>query len=198
MTLEERIALLASAVGGDVGSLQAAVDSLYVDRMLPDGVHSSNMAPTTIVNAVSSLVSARLSLVRCPVKKGRQINGISFFSVGAAAVPLHQVFSLYNTDLTLIGTTQSDGVAGWAANTRKRLALINPYIPPADGWVYVGISVNATTVPTLGGISTALQITALAPIMHGHSNTGLAGPGSYPATANPLTPLAGVPTVMLD
>lgn len=166
--------------------------------MLPASGLQCNMPISSVVNAVTSLVSGRLTLVRCPVKKGQLITGISFFSVAAAATPTHQVFALYDQNRNLIGTTSDDTNTAWAANTRKRLVLSSPYTPTADGWLYVGIAVTAGTVPTLGGIGTALQITGLAPIIHGSSSTSVTTPGSFPAVAAALTALLGTPAVLLD
>lgn len=197
MSLQTRLASLITSIGADVKSLQTQIN-VANSGMLPTSVKRCNMDPTLLANTVTSLVSGRLTLVRCPVKAGETYNGISFFSVAQATVPLNQVFALYNPNLTLIGTTPSDGTTAWAANTRKRLVLSSSYTPSADGYVYVGIAVTATAVPTLGGIATALQATGLAPIMHGSSNTGVSTPGTFPSTASALTALAGVPTVMLD
>lgn len=197
MSLETRIKAMLDALGPDIKALGSRIDSDQ-QAMLPSGVKQCNMDPCLIANAVTSLVSGRLSLVRCPVRKDQTITGISFFSVAQASAPLHQVFSLYNQNRTLIGTTANDTTTAWAANTRKRLVLTTPHTPAADGWLYVGIAVSATTVPTLGGVATAAQITGLAPIMHGTSNTGVSTPASHPATANALAALAGVPAVMLD
>ena len=198
MSLQTRLAALISAIGPDIKSLQAQIDMNY-KAMLPTDADKCNMPFSLIVNNVSSLTSGRLTLVRCPVKKGEQINGISFFSVGAANTPTHQVFSLWDQNRNQLAITGNDTTTAWGANTRKRLALSTPYTPTADTWLYVGIAVTASVVPTLGGVGTASQITGLAPIMHGiSSSTSITTPASHPATAGALTALAGCPAVLLD
>lgn len=199
MTLISRLDSFIDALGADIKSLLSQITN-WETAMAPSSVKQINMPGTSAaVNTVTSLSSGRLTLVKCPVKKDQQITAISFFSIGAATSPTHQTFALYDQSRNLIGATSDDTTTAWAANTRKRLVLASPYTPTADGWLYVGILVTASTVPTLGGLATALQITGLAPIAHGHSNTGLAGtPASLPSTANALTALLGIPTVMLD
>lgn len=195
MTYESRASALAAAVGADIKSLTTQT---YNQKMLPTGIKQTNIPRTLISATVTSLASARLSLVLCPVKAGETYSGISFFSVNAAAVPLNQLFSLYTTSLTLIGTTASDGTTAWAANSRKRLALTTPYTPTEDGYVYAGISVQATTVPTLAGTGSFLQLTNWAPILHGSSSSGVNSVGTHPNPAAAPTALLGVPAVMLD
>lgn len=198
MTLSSQLLSLINAIGLDIKTLQS---NIYYNEqgMLPASVKQSNMPATSVLNMVTSLSSGRLSLVRCPVKKGQQISAISFFSVNQATAATNQVFALYNPNRTLISTTSNDTNTQWPGNTRKRLVLTTPYTPSADGFVYAGIAVTATIgVPTLAGIITGLQITGLAPILHGSSNTGVTNPASFPSTANALTAIAGVPLVMLD
>lgn len=198
MTLLSRLSSLITAVGADVKTIQSQI-TYNEQAMYPTSVLQANMPISSPLIAVTSLASQRLTLVRCPVKKDQQISAISFFSVAAIGVPLNQVFALYDQNRNLIGTTSDDTTTAWGSSARKRLVLSSPYTPSADGWVYVGIMVRASvSVPTLLGITPPLNITELAPIMHGHSNTGLTNPASFPSTANALTALASVPLVMLD
>lgn len=192
MSLETRIKAALDLLGPDVANFQQR-------RMLPDGFKQSSINPLMGVNGAALLASGRLHLVRCPVKKGEEYSGISFFSASTTSVPLHQVFALYNPDRTLIGTTANDTNTAWAANTRKRLALSSPWTPTANGWVYVGIAVTATTVPALLGLGTPVQVASMAPAYQGRSSTGVSTPASFPTTAAALTTdTAGVPLVLLD
>lgn len=141
----------------------------------------------------AALTSQKLYCVALPVplKAGVTYTGIAFFSGGTAAgTPLNQWFTLVNaTNLQTLRSTVDDTTTAWAANSLKRLALSSTLTPAADTAVYLGIMVNATTVPTLisaAGLNGA-QISALAPAYAGGSTVTLTTPLADGTTVTAIT-----------
>jgi hypothetical protein len=131
------------------------------------------------------LSTGRLSLQAIYIPAGVTITSISFWSATTAAgTPTNQLFGLYDVNLNLLRSSTNDTTTAWAANSRKTIALTSTFTTTYSGLHYLGISVTATTVPTLKGntAKTGGQLGAGAPSMGGTSNTGLTT--ALPATAN--------------
>lgn len=142
---------------------------------------------------IALLTSARQHLVRLGVYKGDVISQITFVAGGTALVTgSNQWFSLYSNALAKLGVTSDDTSTAWAAQAAKTLTLASPYTVLADGYVYAGVTVVASTPPTLRCQAGSAFLTGIAPIKSGTSNTGLTNPASAPATAT-LSANANVP-----
>lgn len=132
----------------------------------------------------SLLSTGRMSLQAIWLPAGITINSISFWSATTAGASLtNQLFGLYDINLNLLATSVNDGAAGWAANSKKTLALTAPFVTTYSGIYYLAIMVAATTVPTMKGgtARTDGSLENAAPSMGGTSTTGLTT--SLPATA---------------
>lgn len=121
------------------------------------------------------------------LRAGQLVSNVSFFSATTAAgTPTHQLFGLYSAALALLATSADATTAAWAANTIKTLAMTTPYRVPTSGLYYLGISVAATTVPTLKGgtAKTGGQLAGTVPITNGTSaSTGITAALPNPASA---------------
>ena len=138
--------------------------------------------------------SQRLSMQAIWLPKGLVIASISFMSNATAlATGVNQLFGLYDdssgtssgTPRALLRGSNDDTSTAWAANTLKTLTLTSTYTTTRAGQFYLGILVNATTMPTLvsQNLSSA-AVAALVPISYGTSNTGVT---SLPNPANALS-----------
>lgn len=120
---------------------------------------------------------------------GTTVTNISFHSATTAAgTPTHYVFALYDSGRNLLASSADQTSTAWAANTLKTLAMGTPYLVPSTGSHYVGISVVATTVPTLKGgtARTGGQLAGQAPALNGISSTTYST-GTAPATVGAIT-----------
>ena len=110
----------------------------------------------------------------------------------AASVPTHYCFALYNTSLSLLGSTADQLTAAWAANTLKTLALTAAYTVPTTGLYYIAFMMVATTVPTIKGNTArtdgtlSFTATAISGISGTAYSTGTA-PASITALAAKVT-----------
>lgn len=110
----------------------------------------------------------------------------------AASVPTHYCFALYNTALSLLGSTADQTSTAWAANTLKTLALTAPYTVPTTGIYYIAFMMVATTVPTIKGNTARTDgtLSFTAPAISGVSGTTYStgtAPSSITALAAKVT-----------
>ena len=87
---------------------------------------------------------------------GDVVTNLTFTSGATAGGSLtHWFFALYDTQATpaLIAQTADQTSGAWAANTAKTLALAAPYTVPTSGWYQAAVSITASTVPTLIGVT---------------------------------------------
>lgn len=139
--------------------------------------------------SLSALTSGTLYLCAIHLRAGQRVNAISVASgTTAAASPLNQWFALYDQNRGLLRQTVNDTTNAWAGSTIKTLALTSQYTVTYTGLHYVGIMVEATTVPTLRGLAKGTVVSALPPTLHGNSTAGLTT--TAPATAAAITATA--------
>jgi hypothetical protein len=140
---------------------------------------------TTTANLTAPTASARLFLVSIPIAAGKTCNAITFTS-GATAVSAatNQWFALFDSSLAKLAVTADDTSTAWGTSAAKTLNLSAPFVTTYTGLYYVGICVVASTIPTLRGVSAAVNDhTGIAPRMCGPSTTGLTDPASCPDPA---------------
>lgn len=146
------------------------------------------------------LVSGRRHMVAIDLPAGELISNILFVSGNTAmASGTAQWFELFDSSRNRLGITNDDGATAWGANTVKSLALTSAFTTTYSGLHYLGITVVATTVPALVGVSGSAVILAMAPALAGYADTGLTTAAAAPATAAAITttgtagqPYAGV------
>lgn len=136
----------------------------------------------------AALTSGRLSMYAVYLTAGTVVTSASFLSGGTAAVtPTHQWFALFDSSRVLRKVTNDDTTTAWAANTVKTLTFAGgTYTVPSDGLYYLGIMVEAGTVPSLLGMIGSSVLAAIPPIVQGSADTGMSNPptvGSFTAAA---------------
>lgn len=171
---------------------------------LPAGAKIETMPRRDNTGTAATLLSGRLYAVALPdpLKAGVTYNGIAFASASTAlSGGNNQWFTLVNAStLATLRSTVDDTSTAWAAQAMKRLALSSTYTPAVDTPVYLGIMINATTVPNLTGKTTNNQntSTALLPILTGNSTTGLTTPVADGTTITALTAVNTVSYAYVD
>ena len=132
----------------------------------------------------SILASGRLHLVGIFLPAGLVVTNIAFWSATTAlSSGTNQWFSLWDAAIAKLAVTSDDTSTAWPANTEKSLALTSPYTVPSSGRYYLGLTVVATTPPTMATSGSINAIAAKAPNIGGASTTGLTDPASAPSTA---------------
>lgn len=121
---------------------------------------------TGFTDASASLVTGDMCVVAIPVDIGVAITKVSMF-VGntAASTPTHSWAALYSGVLTtakILGTQSTDGTTtAMPAKTRFDFTVASYTIQPGDapfGYIYVGISVTGTAVPSLRSGAYAVNV----------------------------------------
>lgn len=197
--METGLAGLPLSASGVPAPLLAQLTELGLLATPANSIQPANSLAQTYPRHISNgtlntglLVSQRLTLVAIELKKSMVISSITFVSgTTALSVGVNQFFALYDDaagssfgqGYALLAQTNDDGATAWTANTAKTLNLAAPYRTVRAGLFYLGILVNATTVPTLLSInfSQTLQSTG-PPVLCGASNTGVTTPPN-PANA---------------
>lgn len=188
-TLDIQGAGLSLTQNGSKLILASDVSQAYVDRVTrkawrPTVVIAETWSVrggSTLANT-GALTSGQPTLVGgCILPAGVPVNNITFLCASTAVgAPTNQWFFLADVSRTVLAVTADDLTAAWAISATKTLALAATYIPSVDTPVYAGVVVAATTVPTLGGMGSPLNVAntlGLAPIFAGKSTTtGLTTP----------------------
>ena len=111
-----------------------------------------------LADQAAALVSGEITLVAVPVEIGDEISTISVRTgATSASTPTHQWAALYTGALTTAaiagaqsvdGTTTAIGASGTVAFTLPAPVIVTPAMAPY-GYIYVAVSVTASTVPSL-------------------------------------------------
>ncbi len=165
-----------------VHASQAQRSLLRASAFLAETIPREHGAP---MSSQSILASGRASFFAVYLFAGEIVTNIAFVAGGTGAAIVNNIwFTLVTSGGTPLATTADDGASGWSANAEKVLSLTSPYTVTADGIYYVGCVVNATTVPTLAGISATGAIIQRTPplAVNDTTNTGRTNPASAPGT----------------
>lgn len=134
-----------------------------------------------IVSIANTLiVNQRLNLFAINIATIETITSISFMTSGATALAggAHQIFGLYDdsagtssgTAYALLRGTSDATNAAWGQSTVKTLNLTSTYTTTRTGAFYIGILLDATTLPTLQGVSASpAALTVLSPSISNHT-----------------------------
>jgi hypothetical protein len=142
-------------------------------------------APVTNLGT-TVLTSGQQLFAAVPVVTGQVISQITFWSgTTALATGSNQWFSLYDASRNLLRVTSDDTSTAWATNAEKTLTLATSYTVTVDGFLYAGVMVNATTVPSLLGVGSTAAVSGATPwcAARDTTNTGLTNPASAPSVA---------------
>lgn len=150
-------------------------------------------ASATLSNA-SVLATGRMQLAAIHLSAGQVVTSATFYSATTAlSAGSNQWFALFDSAFAKLRVTSDDTSTAWAATTAKTLTFSSTYTVPTTGIYYLGIVVVASTVPTLVGISSVTNSSAVllaSPILGGRSDSSLTNPASCPSTAT--TPSTGL------
>ena len=118
---------------------------------------------------------------------GQTVSNISVcVSAGAASVPTHYAFGLYDSLGNLCCSSADMLTAAMAAQTLYTFAMTTPYKVATSGIYYVAFGFVGTTVPTLKGVArTDGTLAGTAPSLNGITSTTYAS-GALPATIVPV------------
>ena len=94
----------------------------------------------------------------CPIQPGDIINNITFCTGGTAATaPTAGFVAIYSSAGALLGQSADFGSTARAANTAYTIPLVTAITmasgPSSTSCVYIAISVTATVVPTIRGLT---------------------------------------------
>lgn len=158
----------------------------------------------------TALSTGKVTLVPVPIEYGDVVNFVDVFvGATAAGTPTHSWAALYNEAGALVGAQSVDGgSAAIAASAKFTFTLGQKYLAnPIDsprGLLYVGVSVTATTPPSLvsGTVPTAAQAsmpwyTNAAAFMASAFGSGLGASAPASETLSGGTTQAAVPIVVL-
>ena len=164
----------------------------------------------SVTDAAASLVSGDMLIVAIPVDIGVTISTVSMFvGATAASTPTHQWAALYSGVLTtakLLGTQSADGTTtAIPASARYPFPIAAYTIQPADapfGYIYAGISVTGSGVPSLRScaVATAIQYadyTTAPPFLGGTYSSALGATAPATVTLASVSKLATVPDIDL-
>lgn len=199
---------LAVATGADA-AVKLPTGTDHADELIPDsstttglrwGLRRSGLrasaalfetAPRYLNYAGGALLSQRLTMVAIELPSGLLVTSISFVSGGTAlATGVHQLFGLYDSSRNLLRGSNDDTSTAWAGGTLKTLALTSTFTTTYSGLHYLGILVDATTVPNLQSATIAGAVSGLAFILCGTSNTAVT---ALPNPANALSSQNSLP-----
>jgi len=175
---------------GNTGWLQMQTAQPSMMDLAPAGAITQTVPRGTFtISNIALLTSGTLLLQAVSLRAGTTATTINFLSRTTALVTgTNQWFGLFDSNRVCLAVTNDDTSTAWGSSSVKSLNLTTPYVVPTDGFYYIGIMVNASTVPTLGGVVNASsQPGNIAPILIGTSNTAQTTPFTVGATATALT-----------
>jgi hypothetical protein len=185
--------LAAGAVA--VGNLAPAAVRPYAWLLngSPAGTVRSNIDRTDVSSDTAAIATGTMLNAAVYLFAGDVVTNLTFTSGATAGASLtHWFFALYDTQATpaLIAQSADQTSTAWAANTSKTLALSAPYTVPTTGWYRAAVSITASTVPTLIGVT--VQTKASSGVVSGQvmlaQTSGSAVGATAPATiATPAT-----------
>ena len=174
-----------------------AVSSAPVDGVtsLSGVVPSYSTIPRYLISGSSStLTSQDLLVAALPMPGGTVISNLGFITGGTAAIgPANWWMVLLSSSRVVLGVTADQLTAAIGSFTVKSLALGTPVTVPGSPnqltFTYVGLMVNAGTVPSLEA-SGSFSLPQSAPIVQGNSSTEQTTPPALAATMSAITAAA--------
>lgn len=162
----------------------------------------SNISRLDCVSDTAALADGVMTSVAIPLEAGDIVTSLTFLSgTTAAGTPLHWWFALYSSAATpaLLAQTADQTTTAWAADTAKTVALSAAQTITASGVYYAACMVQATTAPTLSGVTldnaaVAGAVVTGQKVLARTSGTGLTT--TAPATIATPTTVATVPLVI--
>ena len=177
----------------------AVLNPAWLTAGQPAGQDRRNLDRFDADADLAALTTQVMLSVALPLQAGDTVTNLAFKSGATpAGTPTNWWFALYDPAGNLLAQTANQAAAAWAADTTKTLALATPQGIAAAGVYYAAVMVQATTVPTLVGVTlgrAALStgFTAADRVLAQTSGSGLTT--TAPATIASPTAVATVPLV---
>lgn len=188
--------IYASGAWTPISASTSTTAASFSPEVLPSGAIAQTLPRWSNIGNLATLTSGTLVLSAIRLQAGQTVNSISWTSrTTALSGGNNQWFALFSSSRQCLAVTNDDTSTAWASSSVKTLNLTTPYNVTTTGTYYIGIMVNASTVPTLAGLANATAtITGIGPILIGTSNTAQTTPFTVGNTANALNSLGtGVP-----
>lgn len=112
-------------------------------------------------SALTILVTQTLYVSPIWLSAGTKISSISFANGAATVTPAHWLVGLFNSSRVLLASSTDDTSTVWAINTIRSTSLTTAYVTTYTGWHYVGLAVDASTLPTVANRPTVTLSLAL-------------------------------------
>ncbi len=109
----------------------------------------------------------------------------------------HAWAALFDSSRGFLAQSTDDTAPAWTGSTVKTFTLSTPYTTTYEGLYYIGLSLVATTMPTLSALAITNAVLNLTPIVCGPtSDSGLTA--TAPSIATAPVPGAGIPYAYLS
>lgn len=162
---------------------QSAVLEATAYGLRPTGSNGETFPRSDAALTGQTLTGGQPVFTAINLAAGTVVGAITFWSVGAANAPTHQIAGLFDVNRKPLATSLDLTSAAWAATSAKKFSMVTPYTVLADGIFYVGIAESATTtIPTLAGVATVLPLALQAPPI-GFTDTVTAVTTAFSASA---------------
>lgn len=154
---------------------------------LSNVVPSYSTLPRYLVAGSQSVMTSQSLLVAAaPIPGGSVITNLGFYTGGTAAItPANWWMVLLSSARVVLGVTADQLTTAIGSFAKFSLALGTPVTVPGSAsqltFTYIGLMVNAGTVPSLEG-GNAFTLPQQAPAVQGYSSTGQTTPPALAAT----------------
>lgn len=117
-------------------------------RDIPDGYFAQTF-PVRQANALTVLVTQSLYVSPIWLTAGDVVTNITLANGAATVTPAHWLVGLFNSARVQLATSTDDTTTVWAINTLRTTALSAAFTVTYTGWHYLGVAVDASTLPTV-------------------------------------------------
>lgn len=117
-------------------------------RDIPDAFFAQTF-PVREASALTILVTQSLYVSPIWLTAGDVVTNIALANGAATVAPAHWLVGLFNSSRVQLATSADDTTTVWAINTVRTTALSAPFTITYTGWHYLGVAVDASTLPTV-------------------------------------------------
>jgi hypothetical protein len=185
-------------VGNTNGAAAAVKRPTFYKRRTGALAETFSRSGNALSGSVTAVTTGVTLMTAIELVAGQVISNITFLTgTTALATGTHQWFFLTDSSRVQLATTTDDTSTAWAATSEKTLAVSQiasgasaTYTVTADGLYYLGVCVNAGTMPNWTGVIGSAPAVSLAPIICGTSDTISTGPPAFAKTYGAITGVA--------
>lgn len=168
--------------------IDAGVSRTPIEWTLPTGAIAQNLPRNGAMANVNLLNNGRLFLSAQWLEPGDLVSTVTCWAGTTGSTGLSNSWaSLWGPDATTFPrlAVSNNDTSEWVGEAKRVFTMAVPYAVTTAGLYRIGLTVAvATTMPTIRGNASVIDITDEPPILSGGStSTGLTNPASAPATA---------------